>query len=165
MWTYIYIYIKTGTGSFLGIKAAGAWCWQPTLSSAKVKEVVQLYIYSLSWPLWSVLGQILFVCLCVYTYVSLCKTHSSFDVPMDVSPFITKYWLCFISVQINTISSYICQCILKGSGLNTHNFPQIRSYRILINTETVSERMPLNQAGEMYLLNTTYEDCKLPCCD
>ena len=36
----------TGTGSFLGGKAAGAWSWPPTASSAKVKERVELYIYS-----------------------------------------------------------------------------------------------------------------------
>jgi hypothetical protein len=31
---------------FTGRKAAGAWRWLPTLSSAEVKERVELYIYS-----------------------------------------------------------------------------------------------------------------------
>ena len=37
-------------------KAAGAWRWPHTPSSAKVKERVQLYLYSPSGPLWVVLG-------------------------------------------------------------------------------------------------------------
>jgi len=37
-------------------KAAGAWCWPPTSSSAEVKERVELYLYFPSRPPWSVLG-------------------------------------------------------------------------------------------------------------
>jgi hypothetical protein len=37
-------------GLFLGCKAAGAWGWPSTPSSAGVKEGVQLYLYS---PLWA----------------------------------------------------------------------------------------------------------------
>ena len=40
-----------------GGKAAGAWRWTPTPSSADVKERVELYLYSTSGPLWSVLGR------------------------------------------------------------------------------------------------------------
>jgi hypothetical protein len=40
---------------FPGGKAAGAWRWQPTPSSAKVKERVELYLYSRSGYLWPVL--------------------------------------------------------------------------------------------------------------
>jgi hypothetical protein len=39
-----------GTESFPGGKAAGAWRWPPIPSSGKVKEAVQLYLYS---PLWA----------------------------------------------------------------------------------------------------------------
>jgi hypothetical protein len=37
------------------VKAARAWCRPPTLYSAEVKEIVELYIYSTSGPLWTVL--------------------------------------------------------------------------------------------------------------
>ena len=41
---------------FPGGKAAGVWRWPPTPSSAKVKEEVELHLYSLSGPSWPVLG-------------------------------------------------------------------------------------------------------------
>ena len=37
-------------------KAAGAWCWPPTSSSAEVKERVELYLYSPSGLSWPVIG-------------------------------------------------------------------------------------------------------------
>jgi hypothetical protein len=40
-----------------GGKAAGAWHWPLTPSSAEVNERVELYLYSPSWPSWPVLGQ------------------------------------------------------------------------------------------------------------
>ena len=43
-------------GLFAGGKVAGAWRWPPTPSSPEVKERVQLYFYSHSWP---VLGRTL----------------------------------------------------------------------------------------------------------
>jgi hypothetical protein len=41
---------------FPGGKAAGAWRWPLTLSSAEVKEEVELYHYSPSGTSWPVLG-------------------------------------------------------------------------------------------------------------
>jgi hypothetical protein len=41
---------------FPGGKAAGAWRWPPTQSSIEVKESVELYLNSPSWPSWAVPG-------------------------------------------------------------------------------------------------------------
>jgi len=48
-----------GTGSFPGVKRLGRGVKHPTPSSTEVKERVELYLYSLSGPLWPVLGRTL----------------------------------------------------------------------------------------------------------
>jgi hypothetical protein len=54
---------------FPGGKAAWAWSWLPTQSSADVKERVELYLYSPSGPSWPFLGwplhlHLLYIYLC-----------------------------------------------------------------------------------------------------
>ena len=51
--------LYNGYRVFPGSKAVGAWHWPPTPSSTKVKERVELYLYSTSGPSWPVLGWIL----------------------------------------------------------------------------------------------------------
>jgi hypothetical protein len=50
-----------GTGSFPGVKRQGHDVDQPPQSSAKVKEGVELYIYSTSGPSWPVIGWTFYV--------------------------------------------------------------------------------------------------------
>jgi len=45
-----------GTGSFLGVKQLRSGVDHPPPSSTKVKERVQLYLYSPFGPSWPVLG-------------------------------------------------------------------------------------------------------------
>jgi len=45
-----------GTGSFSGVKPPGCGVDHPHLSSAEVKERVELHLYSTSGPSWPVLG-------------------------------------------------------------------------------------------------------------
>ena len=43
--------LKYVLGLFPGCKAAGAWRWPPTPTSADVKERVELYLYTPTWAL------------------------------------------------------------------------------------------------------------------
>jgi len=45
-----------GTGSFPGVKRPGRGFDNPPLSSAEVKEIVELYLSSTSGPAWPVIG-------------------------------------------------------------------------------------------------------------
>jgi len=48
--------LYSGYQVFPGGKAVGSWRWPPTLSSAEVKERVELYLYSPSGSSWPVIG-------------------------------------------------------------------------------------------------------------
>jgi len=49
-------FYTVGNGSFPGVKWPGHGIVHPPPSSAKVKERVELYLYSTSGPSWPVLG-------------------------------------------------------------------------------------------------------------
>jgi hypothetical protein len=84
-------------GLFAGSKAAGAWRWPPTPSSADVKERIELYLYSpsgLSWPVveWTSLWTLE---LTLLKYVN--RTHY-------ISKLLAIIVLCCISVFALNIS-------------------------------------------------------------
>jgi hypothetical protein len=59
-----------GTGSFLRVKQPGRGVEHPPLSNAKVKERIELYLYSPSGSLWPVLGRSLCI---LFTFVDIYK--------------------------------------------------------------------------------------------
>jgi hypothetical protein len=56
-----------GTGSFVGLEWPGCGVDHSTISSADVKERVEIYLYAPSGLLWPVIGRILFVFCSSYT--------------------------------------------------------------------------------------------------
>jgi len=64
-----------GTRSFPGVKQPGCSVDQPPLPSMEVKERVEIYIYSPSWPSWPVLGWTLplLIYLCTLSVQDSCS--------------------------------------------------------------------------------------------
>jgi len=62
-----------GTGSYPEVKRPERGVDHPLPSSAKVKERVELYLYSTSGPSWSVLGELTFTFTFIYTNANIAK--------------------------------------------------------------------------------------------
>jgi len=77
-------FLCDGYRVFPGGEAAGAWRWPPTPISRRVKERVQLYLYSPSGPSWPVLEWTL-----PYLFIHLSSMLYSLNVPTD--SVITQY--------------------------------------------------------------------------
>ena len=61
---------------FPGGKAAGLWFLPPIPSTSEVKARVELLLYSLSGPSWSVLGE-LYLCVCCRSNCLVCDRRSA----------------------------------------------------------------------------------------
>jgi hypothetical protein len=64
--------LYNGYWVFSGSKAAGAWRWPSTSSSAEVIERVELYLFSPSGPSWPVIGWTVPLAL---SLILLCRDH------------------------------------------------------------------------------------------
>jgi len=112
--------------SFPGLKRPGSGIDHPPPSSAKVKERVELYLFSPSGPLWPVLGwtylylYLLILYLYIYIYIYelfLTSTQISFSCSVGRD---RQYWIsmglthlnCWLSV---TAEAYIQHCLSSAS--------------------------------------------------
>jgi hypothetical protein len=80
-----------GTGSFPGVKQPWRGVDHPTPSCAEVEGRVELYLYSPSGPLWSVLGWP----LPLHFYIQVIKIYN----------------VCFKHICVSSVTSYRAECI------------------------------------------------------
>jgi hypothetical protein len=91
--------------SFLGVKRPGHGVDHPPPSSARVKERVELYLYSSSGPSWSVLGRTLpYLTFCIYEHKALYNTTSSWGWACPLTP---RVLMPFLSVSCTGVQSSI----------------------------------------------------------
>jgi len=105
-----------GTGSFPGVKRPGRDD-HPPLSSAEVKERVQLYLYSPTGPSWPVLGRTLpclpFIGSVICTWVSECVCATCGNVC------VCNMWQCMC---VQHVAMYVCATC--GNVCFLPNIPQ-----------------------------------------
>jgi hypothetical protein len=95
-----------GTGIFLGIKQLGRGIDHPPPSSVKVKERVELYLYSPSGPLWPVLGWTL-----PLPFTSLNKAKGQWGTSLPVACLCCRYQnSCFSdwTIVVRYLYRWVC---------------------------------------------------------
>ena len=101
---------KMGTSSFPWVKRSGCGINYPSLSSAKVKERVELYVYSPSESSWPVLGWPLSLLLqYIWMHITLSLYYIAWQLNTWLSYCICPYHCIF---QSNAVCvPYKCVCV------------------------------------------------------
>jgi len=152
-------FYTTGTGSFPGGKAAGAWRWAPTPSIMRVKERVEPYLHSPTGPSWSVVGWALPLPPqvihrsggggCTHPGRLPCvRWHLKFEGPKHGTRLVPSPWYCLISRLQFRRGSYIpgkfvhpcCHCpvltrhVGRSEGVTTSTDPNLRPSNVKLST-------------------------------
>jgi hypothetical protein len=128
--------LYNGHQVFPGGKAAGAWPWPPTTSNAKVKEKVQLHLYSPSGPSGPVLGLTLPLSLsgnhvwmyffkCQYGTLSLKMVAKPRFSDIITPPKLQDSTFSFVNVAVDGRGSLLCY---RGTILHDAAHP-VSNYR------------------------------------
>ena len=105
-------------GSVFGTKAAGAWCWQPTTSSAKVKERVELYLTLSSRSPWPVAGWTVHAACSIFGMSNNKMTAAGWILRFGFALTAASNWLLNETTVISLANNWpFCSCISASAPI------------------------------------------------
>ena len=130
-------------------KAAGAWCWPPTPSSAEVKEREQLNLYSNSGPSWPVIGWtvlywLLGVNLFIVPHFTVDKLWCGSDILQECRLARWQYCNTVLSVVCRLARWQYCNTVFSLVSVpHTLTHTHIHKYRFWVYRQTMNLPFPL----------------------